>query len=121
VLTIEDDDRAGTLQFSASTYSVTERNGAVTITVTRSGGGSGSVSVRYATSNGTASSGSDYTPASGTLVFGSGQTSKTFTVGIREDRRSEGDETVNLTLRNPAGGATLGTPRNAILTIRDDD
>ena len=51
----------GTLQFSAASYSVNENQGTATITVTRTGGSTGSVSVNYATSNGTATAGSDYT------------------------------------------------------------
>ena len=92
-----------------------------TITVTRVGGSRGSVSVRFATSSGTASGGIDYSSTSGTLAFASGETSKTFTVRLRADTLAEADEFLNLTLSNPAGGATLGTPSTATLTIIDND
>src|SRR5262249_8182684 len=49
----------GALQFSSATYAVNENGGAATVTVTRTGGSSGAVSVSYATSNGTATAGSD--------------------------------------------------------------
>ena len=111
----------GTLQFSNATYSVNETGGTATITVTRTGDSTGSVTVDYATSNGTATSGSDYTAASGTLTFADGETSKTFTVPIIDDTLVEGNETVNLTLSSPTGGATLGTQATATLTIVDDD
>ena len=52
---------AGTLQFSAATYSVAENGGNATITVTRTGGSAGAVGVTFATSNGTATAPSDYT------------------------------------------------------------
>ncbi|MFO0966215.1 MAG: Calx-beta domain-containing protein [Gemmataceae bacterium] len=111
----------GALQFSSATYSVNENGGATTITVTRSGGSDGSVAVNYATSNGTAAAGSDYTASSGTLTFAAGETSKTFTVPITNDALVEGAETINLTLSGPTGGATLGGQATATLTIQDDD
>ena len=112
----------GALQFSATTYSVSEGGASVTITVTRTGGSDGAVSVNYATSNGSATSGDDYTAASGTLNFANGDTTgKTFSVPVIEDAAFEGDETVNLTLSNPTGGATLGGTAAAVLTITDNE
>src|SRR5262249_26691779 len=95
--------------------------GTATITVTRTGGSNVPVSVNYATSNGTATAGSDYTATSGTLNFGVGETSKTFTIPILDDTAVENPETVTLTLSNPTGGATLGSPATATLTINSDD
>jgi glucose/arabinose dehydrogenase len=123
-LTIISDDVAtqpGVLQFSSANYSVSETGGAVTITVTRTGGSDGTVSVNYATANGTATSGSDYIPTSGTLTFAGGETSKTFTIPIIDDTIVEGPETVQLTLSSPTGGATLGSQATATLTITSDD
>jgi len=57
---VVDQAGAGALQFSAATYTVNEYAGSATITVTRAGGSSGAVAVSYATSNGTATAGSDY-------------------------------------------------------------
>ena len=121
VLTISDNDAGGVLKFSAATYSVSEASASVTVTVTRSGGTASGVTVDYATSGGTGTAGSDYTLAIGTLSFGTGITSKTFTVPILPDTRDEANETVVLTLNNPTGGATLGTPNPATLTITDND
>ncbi|HET7008896.1 MAG TPA: Calx-beta domain-containing protein, partial [Candidatus Binatia bacterium] len=120
-LTITEDDIGGVLQFSAAAYSVNETGGSITITVSRSGGSASNVAVAYATGNGSASAGSDYTATSGTLTFGAGETSKTFAVPIANDGLAEGNETINLSLSNPTGGATLGALAAAVLTIVDDE
>ena len=116
--TILNDDSSGKLQFSSQTYSATEDAGSIDITVSRVDGATGTVTVDYATSSGTATAGSDYTAASGTLTFLQGETSKTFSIPITLDNVFEPDETVNLTLSNPTGGVTLGTPATATLTIQ---
>ena len=117
----------GSLQFSNATYSGGEGAGPFTVTVTRTGGTAGTVSVQYATSNGTATGGGscgagiDYVTTSGTLTFLDGETSKTFNVTICNDTDDEPNETINYTLSNPTGGAVLGTPSTAVQTIIDDD
>src|SRR5688572_4749309 len=70
--------------FSAPTYSVGESGGLLTVTVTRTISGTGnSVSkVNYATADGTATAGADYTATAGSVNFGNNQTSKTFTIPI---------------------------------------
>ena len=111
---------AGTLQFSSATYAVNETAGTATITVTRTNGSSGAISVSYATGNGTATAGSDYTAVSGTLSWLDGDSAvKTFTIPILTDTLVEGNETVNLTLSAPTGGAVLGASSAAALTITD--
>jgi ELWxxDGT repeat protein len=109
----------GQFQFSAAGYAVNENGGSAVITVSRSGGSSGTVTVHYATADGTATAGSDYTATSGTLTFADGETSKTFSVPITKDVLIEPDETVSLQLAAPTGGASLGTPSTATLTIHD--
>jgi RHS repeat-associated protein len=74
------------------------------------------ITVDYASSDGTATAGSDYNAVSGTLTFSPGDTTKTFQVPITDDDVSESNETVNLTLSNPTN-ATIGTSGNATLTI----
>ncbi len=118
----------GSLQFSSPTYSVGEAGGTATIGVTRTGGSSGTVTVDYATvAGGSATGGAsciagiDYVNASGTLTFLDGETNKTFDVTICNDAMAEPDETVNLGLTNATGGATIGMPSTAVLTILDDD
>lgn len=123
-VTILNDDvkPAGTLAFSVSNYSVNESDGMATITVKRTNGSNGAVSVQYfSAAGGTATVGSDYLPPSGTLNWADGDTSdKTFTVSIVDDQTNEPDETLNLTLSNPTL-AQLGSPSTAVLTIKDND
>jgi subtilisin family serine protease len=122
-ITIHEDDTAGTFQFSSPAYAVTEGTALAPIAVTRTGAHlAGGIRIGYATSNGTATAGLDYTAAAGTLTFAAGVTSMTFNVSIINDVLFEPDETVNLALNVPAGSqAVLGAPANAVLTIHDND
>ena len=75
------------------------------------------VTVDYATSDGTATAGSDYTGASGTLTIPAGQASGTIAVSVSGDKTVEPNETLTLTLSNPVGasivvGAATGTILN---------
>lgn len=120
--TIIDDDTAGSVQFQSGSSSVSESAGTATITVTRTGGAASAVTIAYATTGGTAGGGgTDYTLANGTLTFGAGESSKTFSVAIVNDTLDEPNETVVITLSNPGGGGTLGAPSSHTLTITDDD
>jgi hypothetical protein len=122
VLHIADDGASGPVQFSASSYNVAENGGTATIIVNRSGGSlGGPVTVDYATSDGTAHAGADYSDSHGTLTFGPGETARTFQVPVTDDRVHEGGRTVNLTLSNPGGGTAVGAQGTALLNIADDE
>jgi hypothetical protein len=110
----------GGLGFATAAQSVDEGAGMVTILVTRTGGSEGTVTVAYATFNGTATAPGDYTSTSGTLTFGDGVTEQTIVVPITNDVLPEPDETFTITLSDPTGGATLGTSTTTI-TITDAD
>jgi hypothetical protein len=83
------------------------------------------VSADWATSNGPAPTGAtagvDYTAAAGTVTFGAGVSTRTFTVTVADDGAAEGVETVALTLSNPRGGAVLGPQAVATLRIVDNE
>jgi hypothetical protein len=120
----------GSLHFSEASYSVAENGGSFVVKVTRTGGSDGTVGVDYASTDGTAAAGEDYEAASGTLTFAEGETSQTFLDGetsqtfalnVLDDTDYEGDENLILTLSNPTGGATLGEPGSATVTIIEDD
>ena len=95
----------------------------LTFTLTLSQALQQSGSVDYALQSGTATAGSDFTAASGTIQFNAGETSKTITVPILGDASLENDEVFNLVLNNPrilelsTGSNTL----TAVGTIRNDD
>ena len=111
---------AGTLQFSGANYSTNEGCTAATIIVERTNGSTGTVTVDYATSDGSAEQRTDYTIGSGRLTFGNAVTSQTFAVLVCRDAYHEGNETISLALSNPTGGAALGNPSAATLTVIDD-
>ncbi len=110
---------SGNVQFSVSTFAVLEDVGLATITVVRKGGTTGSLTVDYATANGTATAGQDYTATSGTLSFSGGETSKTFQIPIAEDANTEQGETFTVALRNTSSLDLLGVPSLLEVTIHD--
>ena len=110
----------GTLTFTKAIYSTNENSGKAVITVNRTGGSDGSVTVHYKTVDGTAHAGTDYTSTSGTLTFGSGITNQTFNVFISDNVTAQPDRFLSLQLFTPGGNATLGTT-NAQLVIIDND
>ncbi|MFL6604086.1 MAG: Calx-beta domain-containing protein [Steroidobacteraceae bacterium] len=108
----------GSLQLSSSGYTVAQSAGTLTVTVNRTGGSSGSISVKYATANGTAAAGTDYTAASGTLQWADGDAaSKTFPVAISNATGFTGSKTFTVALSSPTAGATLSSPSSATTTI----
>ena len=115
--TIEDDDEPLPV-VGVSDASATEGE-AVEFTVSLSEASARQVTVQYATSGGTAASGTDFTETSGKLTFGANETSTTVSVPTVDDSADEEDETFTLTLSSP-GNAILGDAA-ATGTIEDDD
>jgi hypothetical protein len=112
-------DNDGVPSLSVADVSVTEGAGSASFTVSLSAASGSAVTVAYATSNGTAVAGSDYTATSGTLSFAVGITSRTVAVPVTPDTLDEVDETFNLVLSAPVG-ATLADA-TGVGTIVDDD
>ena len=104
----------------------------LSISVIRTGTTSGAFTANYATSDnaganncnvlnsGFASSRCDYETTSGVLKFAAGETSKTILIPIVDDVYAEGSESFTVTLSNP-GGASLGAPSVATVTINDNE
>jgi|GEM_PF-5925845 hypothetical protein len=104
-----------TVQFSAYSYTVAEGD-MIDIPIVLSGPYSQTVSVGYATSDGTGYAGVDYQAISGTLPFPPGNTQEFFTVTTYNDPNNTSYVTVNLTLSSPSN-AMLGSPSTATLYI----
>lgn len=120
----------GTLEFSAANFSINEDGtSAASITINRTNGDSGIVSVKVSVNGGNAIGGTaplaapkDYDNNFITITWGDGDTTpKTVNIPIFNDTEVEGNETVNLTLSDPTNGAIIGLQNTAVLTIIDND
>jgi hypothetical protein len=120
-----------TVQFSSSSYTVSEGSPRVDIALTRSGDTTSSAAVNFATVdgvglqncnvfNGIASPRCDYINTLGTMTFAANETSKSFSIAIVDDSYAEGNETFTVSLSGPSG-ATLGAQSTATVNIIDND
>ncbi|ARQ09184.1 Calx-beta domain-containing protein [Rhizobium etli] len=120
LVSIVDNDSAPTISLSNPVISLSEAAAAATITVQRSGNIDATATVAYATSNGSAIAGSDYTTTTGVLTFAAGQAIQTISVPLVNNTTAESNESFTLTLSNPTGAA-LGSQATATVNILDDD
>ncbi|WP_189346983.1 retention module-containing protein, partial [Undibacterium macrobrachii] len=97
---------------------VNESTGVVTFTVSLNSASTATVSVNYATANGSAIAGSDFTPVAGNIVFAPGETTKTISVPITADRIFENLENFSVNLSNPSN-ALIGSGSTSV-NIRDE-
>ncbi len=120
--TITNDDSLPPVgDISVSDVTITEGNsGTQTVTFTISRTGTSAFTVDYSTVNGSASAGSDYVAASGTLIFSEGQTTQTVTITVNGDLIFEPNETFFLNLANPSNGGVIADGQG-LGTINNDD
>jgi hypothetical protein len=104
---------------SVRSASALESAGSIPAVVSLAPSSTSAVTVQYATADGSAKSGSDYTAVSGTLTFQPGQVTKTVLVPITNDNQVDSSRSFTFKLSDPTN-ATIGTA-NATLTILDDD
>ena len=118
--TIEDDDPVPA-SLSIEDIEGLESSGALEFPVTLSGDREAmtTVTVDYATSDGTGTAGSDYTEMTGTLTFATDVTRQTIRVPLLDDAVDEPDETFVVTLSNSSGA--MLDDSEATGTIRDND
>lgn len=109
----------GSAQFTVSSIQLIEDVGTLTLTVQRTGGAVGNLSVDYSTTDGTAIAGQDYTSVSGMLNFSAGETSKTIQIPILDDATTEPSETFTVALRNNTSPETVGAPSTVFVTVQD--
>ena len=112
---------ANNMGLSSATFTVVEGMPSLQVTVFRGGNaaGVGPITVDYATADGSAKAGLDYTAVSGRLDFPDGAFSRTITIPILSDKLNEGPEQFSITLSNPTGEVDLGTPSSAVVTITE--
>jgi ELWxxDGT repeat protein len=119
---ILDDDSNRTISLSPLAIAVLEplsgtANARFTVALSAAAGRT--TTVNYATANGTALAGSDYTATSGTLSFAPGQRTLTIDVPVLPDLVVESPETFTLTLSAPTNGTIVAGAGTATATISD--
>ena len=123
VVSIADDDAE--IRFAETEVMVSEDDGSATLTVERFTTGTGAVSVNYSVTGGTATSGSDYVVANGTLNWPDGDsTDRSITISITDDIVAEAQETIVVTLSDPTttgDPAPLGSDSSATVRINDNE
>ncbi len=119
--TITNDDKS---KVSITSLSTPEGNSGVSqiqATVSLSAAATETVTVQYASLDGTARAGTDYNPIQGTLTFNPGEKSKPLNLGIKGDTIQEGDEFFQVLLSKPTGVALDDAAALATITLTDDD
>lgn len=111
-------DGNGALSLVAAIFQATTRTTSVSVSVSRSGGTAGPVTVGYSTSNGTAADGTDYTAVSGTLSWAAGDgAAKSFAIPLIGTATGAASKSFTVQLTGATGGATLAAPATATVTI----
>jgi Calx-beta domain len=121
-VTIVDGDGPPTLQFSAPSYSAAENGGSARLTVVAAGNIGTEVDVDYATSDGSAVAGINYTAVSDTLQFVAGESdvAESFDVSVMADGQL-GDKFFTAALSNATGGGVIGTPGSSTVNVLNTD
>jgi hypothetical protein len=112
---------AGSVHFSLSSYMVAQGSGLFSASVERTGDASGSMSVQYATADGSALAGTDYSAATGMLQWADGDSApKVINIPVSNAVPFTGTKSFNVVLSNATGGAVLGMPGNSAVNIVGD-
>jgi hypothetical protein len=112
----------GRVQFSSPSVVVAENAADATVTITRTDGSAGAITILVSSHAGTAAAGADFTAVNTTVTFAAGDSAaKTLNVAIANDAVDEPDETLRLELAVQSGGAVRGVTTETLITIADDD
>jgi len=122
IVIIEDETvpPTGIVQLSGYAYSVGEDDESITLTLLRTGGSYGEVSIDYQIVDGSAINGSDYMASNGVVYFGDGEMDQTIVIDIIDDELDEENEVFSIGLSSSVGGL-LGEIKSAMITIEDND
>ena len=132
VVSITDDDVPSvTVEFGAAAYSVEEtddtsttedKENEVAVTVTLSADPERTVTIPIDKVNQDGASSSDYSGVPASVVFNTGETSKTFTFAATADSVDDDGESVKLTFgMTPPDGVSEGSIKESVVSINDDD
>ena len=105
---------------SISNRTISESKSKAIMMVTLSAASTSTVKVKYASANGSATAGSDYTARNGQITFMPGQTQKTATINLINDNVAENTENFTVNLSQPQGGATIANAVGTV-TVTDND
>ncbi len=108
---------SGSFRMSKNEYEVNESDGKAVVTVQRVGGSAGTVSVKYRTYAGSATTTKDFADTNGTLTFRAGETAKTVTIPLVKDTEFDQGETLSFDLSEPSTGTSLGSPASSNVVI----
>ncbi|XP_071953755.1 sodium/calcium exchanger 3-like [Antedon mediterranea] len=120
-VTIINDDEPGTLEFAKTSFLVTENIGKAELPIQRLNGCDGKIEVTWRTKDIEAVNGKDFEGGEGTLVFEHGEREKNILIPIIDDQEYEKDESFQVELFDPTGGAQLGRLKKTVVTIINDD
>jgi len=115
------DCQSDIVAFTASSVRVTEFEPAALLTLMRTGCGDNSISLHYATSDGTAINGADFVNVSTNVQFAPGEKQRIVPIPIIDGTQYKPPRAFAVTLSNPGGGAILGAPNTLVVTIYDDE
>lgn len=116
------DPAAGIIQFESGEFAASEKGGAATVYVTRTGGTQGRVSAWFETTDGSGEGDVDYVGVGTHVAFADGQGGRRrIDIPLIDNDESDGERTVELRLMHPRGCATVGDGDNATLFIHDDE
>lgn len=111
---------AGTIRVASTTVYATESAPSLKATLMRTGGSAGTVSVAYATSDGTAHAGVDYQAVNGRVTFNDGEILKTIEVPLVDDGDFADQRSFTISISDPAGAVITGSA-DTLATIYEDD
>jgi len=106
------------VQFSQSTYTADDTDSEAVVTLVRTGGTNGVVTVNFNTKDGSAKAGVNYSNTTETVTFDDGVTTTNVVIPLIPPSGLTTNQTVKLVLSTPTGGAALGSPSQAVLTIQ---
>ena len=113
--------KPGVISLVASTASVNENAGTVTVQLLRSGGSDGEVAINYQTVDGSAVAGRDYVASSGTVVFAERETTAEIVISLIDDSYIESAEDFSIEISSPTNGATLGSVVSSKISVQSED